>query len=284
MRYLIGIDIGTSGTKSVLFDTEGNIVDSCVEEYPLYQPQNGWAEQNPNDWWNAVCNTLNKITRNAVNGEFCGIGLSGQMHGLVMLDENYNVIRNSIIWCDGRSTAECREAERRVGRERLVEITANPALESFTLSKILWVKNNEPENYKKCRHILLPKDYIRFKLTGEFATDVSDASGMQLLDISKRCWSNEVTDCLGIDISMLPRIYESPELTGYLTSRAAGEIGLKKGIPIAAGAGDNAAAAIGTGVCSKGRAFTTIGTSGVVFAHTDKPVIDKEGRIGTCGY
>lgn len=281
MQYLVGIDIGTSGTKSVLFDTMGNVIDSCLVEYPMYQPKNGWAEQDPIDWWNAVCKSLKKITASATDGEICGVGMSGQMHGLVMLDENNNILRNSIIWCDGRTTKECKEIEEAIGHERLIEITANPALEGFTASKIMWVKNNEPEIYKKCRHILLPKDYIRLMLTGEYATEVSDASGMQLLDIANRCWSKEVCDKLNIDMSLLPKVYESPELTGYITEEASKKTGLKLGIPVAGGAGDNAAAAIGTGVYKNGKAFTTIGTSGVVFAHTDKMLIDKKGRVHT---
>lgn len=281
MKYLIGIDIGTSGTKSVLFDIQGNVVASALKEYPLYQPQNGWAEQDPRDWWDAVCSTLRELTRSAQDGEICGIGLSGQMHGLVMLDENNQVIRNSIIWCDGRTTAECMEIEEIIGHDRLIEITANPALEGFTASKIMWVKKHEPQNYQKCRHILLPKDYIRFQLTGEFATEVSDASGMQLLDVPNRCWSSEVCEKLGIDMQMLAKVYESPEVTGFITEGAAAVTGLQSGIPVAGGAGDNAAAALGTGVCRNGRAFTTIGTSGVVYAHTDKPVIDKKGRVHT---
>ena len=192
MKYLIGIDIGTSGTKSAMFDLDGNVIASATVEYPLYQPQNGWAEQDPEDWWQAVCKTLTEITKEAKDGEICGIGLSGQMHGLVMLDENNDVIRKSIIWCDGRTVEECADIDRLVGHDRLLEITANPALTGFTASKIMWVKKHEPENYSACRHILLPKDYIRFKLTGEYATEVSDASGMQFLDIANRCWSDEV--------------------------------------------------------------------------------------------
>ncbi len=280
MKYLIGIDIGTSGTKSVLFDTEGKVVASAAAEYPMYQPKNGWAEQNSNDWWRAVCKTLCEITQKA-DGEICGIGLSGQMHGLVMLDENKEVIGNSIIWCDGRTAEECKEIEEIVGHDRLLEITANPAMASFTAAKIMWVKKHEPENFKRCRHILLPKDYIRFMLTGEFATDVSDASGMQLLDVGKRRWSDEVLKKLGIDEDLLAKVYESPEVTGYVNEKAAKACGLTNGIPVAAGAGDNAAAAIGTGVCENGKAFTTIGTSGVVFAHTDKMIFDKQGRIHT---
>ncbi len=280
MQYLIGIDVGTSGTKSVLFDTEGNLIASSMEEYPLYQPQNGWAEQNPEDWWQAVCRTLTEITKEA-DGEICGVGLSGQMHGLVMLDAKNEVIRPAILWCDGRTSAECREIEERIGRERLIEITANPALEGFTASKIMWVKKHEPEKYARCRHILLPKDYIRFRLTSEYATEVSDASGMQLLDVGKRVWSDEVCEKLEIDMTLLGKMHESAEVTGYITKEAAEETGLPEGTPVAGGAGDNAAAAIGTGVCENGKAFTTIGTSGVVFAHTDTPVIDKGGRVHT---
>ncbi len=280
MRYIIGIDVGTSGTKSALFDTEGNCIASATEEYALSQPQNGWAEQNPEDWWRAVCKTLREITKKA-NGEICGVGLSGQMHGLVMLDEDNEVIRPAILWCDGRSSVECCEIEKRMGRDRLIEITANPALEGFTASKIMWVKKHEPENFARCRRILLPKDYIRFRLADVYATEVSDASGMQLLDIKKRCWSEEICKELEIDTDLLGEMHESPEITGYVTKEAAVRTGLPEGIPVAGGAGDNAAAAIGTGVCANGRAFTTIGTSGVVFAHTDTPIIDKDGRVHT---
>lgn len=281
MKYIIGIDIGTSGTKSVLFDENGNVISQASCEYPMYQPKNGWAEQKPCDWWEAAVKTLKKITAIVDPGQICGIGLSGQMHGLVMLDENCEVIRDAIIWCDGRTGEQCREIESIIGRDKLIDITANPALEGFTASKIMWVKKYEPENFKRCRHILLPKDYIRFKLTGEFATDVSDASGMQLLDVKNRCWSEEVCEKLEIDMSCLARVYESVEVSGHVTEEAAALCGLKAGIPVAGGAGDNAAAAIGVGVCKSGRAFTTIGTSGVVYAHTDLPVIDKKGRIHT---
>ena len=282
MKYIIGIDIGTSGTKSALFDTEGNLVSAATVEYPLSQPKNGWAEQDPAHWWDAVKKTLRTIVPAAEGGDICGIGLSGQMHGLVMLDEAGEVLRPSIIWCDGRTTEECREIETLMGgRERLIEITANPALEGFTAGKIRWVMKHEPEIYARCRHILLPKDYIRYCLTGEFATEVSDASGMQLLDVKGRCWSEEVCEKLGIDMSLLAKVYESPEVTGHITPAVAAETGLSAGIPVAGGAGDNAAAAIGTGVCREGRAFTTIGTSGVVFAHTNSPCIDKLGRIHT---
>jgi xylulokinase len=198
-----------------------------------------------------------------------------------MLDRDGNVLRHSIIWCDQRTAKECEEITWRVGYDKLIEITANPALTGFTASKILWVMNNEPHIYEKCAHILLPKDYIRYKLTGEFATEVSDASGMQLLDVPKRQWSDYVLQKLGIDKDFLGRVYESPEITGVIDKRAAGLTGLKAGTPVVGGAGDNAAAAVGTGVVADGRAFTTIGTSGVVYAHTSKIAIDAKGRVHT---
>ena len=194
MALLIGIEIGTSGTKTALFSEKGALLASCTKEYPLYQPQNGWAEQEPDDWWNAVVAGIQQVLR--VSGQpassIAAIGLSGQMHGLVMLDEKGDVLRRSIIWCDQRTAAECEEITARLGRERLIEITANPALTGFTASKILWVRNHEPDIYDKCRHILLPKDYIRYRLTGEFATEVSDASACSF-DIPvaagrTRCW------------------------------------------------------------------------------------------------
>lgn len=281
MKYLIGIDLGTSGTKTALFDEEGNTIKSHTVEYPMYQPQNGRAEQNPEDWYNAAVETLRYITNGIDVSQITGIGISGQMHSLVMLDKNNEVIRPAILWCDGRTGAECGEITRRVGHDRLIGITANPALTGFTASKILWVRNHEPENYARCRHILLPKDYVRFRLTGEYATDASDASGMQLLDIANRCWSDEILEKLEIDKSFLAKVYESPEITGYITEEAARLTGVPKGTPVVGGAGDNAAAAVGTGVVDEGRAFTTIGTSGVVFAHTKEMHIDPKGRVHT---
>ncbi len=280
-QYLIGIDVGTSGTKSVLFDVQGNVIADATAEYPMSQPQNGWAEQDPTHWWQAVCTTLQAITPKAADGKIAGLGLSGQMHSTVLLDRQNEVIRPAILWCDQRTGEECREIEALVGRERLIKITANPALTGFSASKIRWIQKNEPENYKKCAHILLAKDYIRFKLTGEYATEVSDASGMQLLDVPARQWSAEVCERLGVDPALLAKVYESSEVTGHVTTEAAAQTGLPVGLPVAGGAGDNAAAAIGTGVCRAGKAFTTIGTSGVVFAPTAKPIIDPKGRIHT---
>ncbi|MDO5559449.1 MAG: xylulokinase [Oscillospiraceae bacterium] len=283
MKYVIGVDIGTSATKSVLFDETGKVISSSSQEYPLYQEKNGYAEQDPRDWYNASVTTIKQVIEQSgvSNKDIAGIGLSGQMHGLVMLDENNEVIRKSIIWCDQRTGKECEEITQRVGAQRLIEITANPALTGFTASKILWVRNNEPENYKKCRHILLPKDYVRFMLTGEYATEVSDASGMQLLDVPGRCWSDEVLEKLDIDRDLLPQVYESCEVTGAVTAGAAALTGLMEGTLVVGGAGDNAAAAVGTGIVEDKKAFTTIGTSGVVFAHTSDIVIDPKGRVHT---
>lgn len=268
MHYLIGIDLGTTGTKSILFDGNGNIVRTAYASYPMSQPQNGYAEQNPEDWIEAVRQTLDEIMS---GGEpISSIGLSGQMHGLVMLDGKGRVIRPAIIWCDQRTEKQCAELTETVGKEALIRITANPALTGFTASKILWVKENEPDNFARCEHILLPKDYIRYCLTGVFATDVSDASGMQLLDVPNRKWSHEMIAAVGIKADMLPTLHESTEVTGFY-----------RGIPVVAGGGDNACAAIGSGTVRPGNAFTTIGTSGVVYAHTDRPMIDPCGRVHT---
>lgn len=284
MAYLIGIDCGTSGTKTVLFNELGKVISSATIEYPMYQPQNGYAEQEPSDWVNATVKTIQIVmAKSGVRKEEVkGIGISGQMHGLVMLDKDNNVLRKSIIWCDQRTAVEVEEMNRVIGQDKLIEITANPALTGWTAAKILWVKNNEPEIFEKCCHILLPKDFLRFVLTNEYATEVSDASGMQLLDISNRCWSKEILNALEIDDTLLGKVYESCEITGTLTSSMAEILGLCAGTPVVGGAGDNAAAAVGTGVVKDGRAFTTIGTSGVVFAHTSDIAIDKIGRVHTC--
>lgn len=284
MAYVIGVDCGTSGTKTVLFDEKGSVIASHTVEYPMYQPKNGYAEQDPADWANAMLTTIQAVMgKSGVSkNDVIGIGISGQMHGLVMLDGEGKVLRKSIIWCDQRTEAEVEQMNKLLGREKLIEITANPALTGWTAAKILWVKNNEPDIYEKCRHILLPKDYLRYVLTGEFATEVSDASGMQLLDVPHRCWSSEVCSALGIDMDMLAKVYESCEVTGKLTAKAAELTGLNAGTIVVGGAGDNAAAAIGTGVAEDGKAFTTIGTSGVVFAHISDIAIDPKGRVHTC--
>lgn len=283
MKYVIGIDLGTSATKTVLFDVNGKIIASASCEYPLLQPHNGWAEQNPQDWYDVAIETLKKVvSESGVDAaDIVSLGISGQMHGLVMLDDECNVLRPSILWCDQRTGKECEELTQKLGKDTLIKITANPALTGFTASKILWVKNNEPEVFDKCRHILLPKDYLRFKLTGEFATEVSDASGMQLLDVPNRIWSPVMIEACGIKEEYLARVYESPDITGYINAQTSALTGLSTSTAVVGGAGDNAAAAVGMGVVEEGKAFTTIGTSGVVFAHTDNPIIDPKGRVHT---
>jgi len=283
MSFLLGIDIGTSGTKTVLFDEKGNTIASATEEYPLYQPNVGWAEQDPEDWWNATCVTIKAvISKSGVNPQdIKGVGLSGQMHGAVLLDSENRILRKAIIWCDQRSAAECEEITAKIGKERLIEITANPALTGFTASKILWVRNDEPKVYEKVRKILLPKDYVRFRLTGEFATEVSDASGMQLMNIPERSWSSEVLEKLEIDKSYLADLYESQEVSGKVNRQAAELTGLAEDTPVVGGAGDQAAGAVGNGIVKPGVISSTIGTSGVVFAYSAKVSIDPKGRVHT---
>ncbi|MFI3254128.1 MAG: xylulokinase [Eubacteriales bacterium] len=285
MNYLLGIDLGTSGTKTVLFDEKGTAIASHSIEYPIIQIQNGWAEQDAHLWWEATVQTIQKVLKDSkISPESVkGVGISGQMHGLVLLDKNGEVLRNSIIWCDGRTSAECAEITEKIGAKRLIEITANPALTGFTAGKILWVRKHEPEIYAKTVQILLPKDYVRYKLTGIFATDVSDASGMNLLDLGKRDWSAEIFEKLDLDPTLFPKVYESPDVIGKITPEISKLTGLSTETVVVAGAGDNAAAAVGMGVVEEGKAFTTIGTSGVVFAHSNQISIDPEGRVHTFG-
>ena len=283
MRYVLGVDLGTSGTKTVLFDEKGNVVASALREYPLIQPKNGWAEQEPESWWHASAETISEaIEKSGVAAEdIASLGISGQMHGLVLLDEDGKVLRPAILWCDGRTQDQCDEITARIGRERLIAISANPALTGFTAGKILWVQQNEPEIWKKAKHILLPKDYVRYRLTGEFYSEMSDASGTNLLDVPGRKWSEEILEALEIPKELVPPLTESAEVAGHVTEAAAAVTGLKTGMPVAAGAADNMAGAVGTGVAVEGKAFTTIGTSGVVFAHSDTVQIDPKGRVHT---
>ena len=284
LQYLIGVDLGTSGTKTVLFDRTGKEIASASAEYPLYQPRNGWAEQDPEDWWNAAVSTIrDALQKSRIDPrEIAGLSLSGQMHGLVLTDEGGRALGRSIIWCDNRTVESCEEFTRLAGgRDKLIQISANPALTGFTAGKTLWVRKNQPEIWEKARHILLPKDYVRLRLTGEYHMDMSDASGTNLLDVPRREWSRELCESIGLDMAMLPPLAESCQAAGRVTPEAARLTGLAAGMPVAAGAGDNMAAAIGTGVVRPGKAFTTIGTSGVVFAHSDTVQIDPQGRVHT---
>ena len=262
MKYVIGVDLGTSATKTILVDQNGKIVAEASVKYPMYQPENGWAEQDPSDWSEAAISTIKSVVeKGQVNGkDVRGIGISGQMHGLVMLNEENQVIRRSIIWCDQRATKQVEEMLE-LPMEKWMKITANPPMAGWTAAKILWIRENEPELFAKCRHIMLPKDYVRFILTGKYATDASDASGMQMLDVKNRCWSQEILDFLKVDRELLGDVYESPEVVGNLLPKIAEKCGLSTETVVVAGGSDNACAAIGTGIVREGQAFTTIGTS-----------------------
>jgi len=281
--YLIGVDVGTSGAKTLLCDETGKVLATVTVEYPSYAPKPLWSEQNPEDWWQGTCKSIRQVISEAgVDGQQVrGIGLSGQMHGLVMLDKNHQVIRPAILWNDQRTAAECEQITETIGYERLIELVCNPALTGFTAPKILWVRNNEPANYEKCRKILLPKDYVRFRLSGTFATEVSDASGMLLLDIRKRTWCDEVLEKLDIDKDLLADCYESHEVSAQVSAGVARELGIPDGTPIVGGGGDQAAGAVGNGIVKSGVISATIGTSGVVFAFSDTVATDPKGRVHT---
>jgi xylulokinase len=283
MNFL-GIDVGTGGSRAVLIDLQGTIVASAtVEHAPFASPEIGWAEQDAGDWWRASAKAIRQIlaSENVNAAEIGAVGLSGQMHGAVFLNKHDEVLRPSIIWCDQRTEKQCRELTEKIGSKKLIELVSNPALPNFTLTKMLWVRENEPEIWNQTRSVLLPKDYIRFRLTGDKATDVSDASGTLMLDVRNRKWSKEILAAVEMSESLLPELYESAEITGTISAECAAETGLAAGTPIVAGAGDNAAGAIGMGIVRAGSVSATIGTSGVVFAVTDKPSIDLKGRIHT---
>ena len=283
MNYL-GIDVGTGGTRALIIDEEGRVVASATEEHEAFaSPQIGWAEQRPEDWWRACGIAVRRALETAKLSpdRIECVGFSGQMHGAVMLDASDAVVRPALIWCDVRTETQCREFTRKVGAERLIQLTCNPALPNFTLTKFLWVRANEPENWKRVRSVMLPKDYVRFRLTGERAIDVADASGTLLLDVAKRRWSSDVLQAAEMDISMLPRLYESQDVCGKITAAGAAATGLKAGTPVVAGAGDQAAGATGMGIVMPGAVSATIGTSGVVFAATDRPALDSRGRLHT---
>ncbi|MBL4934609.1 xylulokinase [Clostridium sp. YIM B02515] len=280
MNFL-GIDLGTSSVKIIVMDEEGKVIASLSKEYPVFYPEQGWAEQNPEDWWNATKEGIKElIEKKQINGKTIkSIGFSGQMHGLVTLDENDKVLMPAILWCDQRTGEECEYITEVVGKDKLSKYTGNKALTGFTAPKILWIKKHRQEVYSKVSHILLPKDYIRFKLTGEYATDVSDASGTLLFDVENRVWSKEMLNALKISEDLLPKCYESSQVTGSISKEAALETGLEEGTLVVGGAGDQAAGAVGTGTVESGIISVAMGTSGVVFASQKEYAVDSENRL-----
>jgi xylulokinase len=284
MPHLLGIDIGTSGTKTLVCDEDGAVLATAVAEHPISSPKPGWSEQNPEDWWQACCIATKAVLKKAKlkPADIGGIGLSGQMHGSVFLGDGPKALRPALLWNDQRTAEQCQQIESKAGgREALIELVANPALTGFTAPKILWVREHEPKVYDRTRHILLPKDYIRYRMTGDYATEVSDASGTLLLDVVNRTWSDRLLGLLEIDRALLPRLHESPEVTGSLHEEGARALGLRAGIPVVGGGGDQAAGAVGNGIVSSGVVSATLGTSGVVFAHAEQPTRDPQGRVHT---
>ncbi len=282
MNFL-GIDVGTGGTRAVVVSERGQVVAAASGEHEHFTSrQTGWAEQDPRDWWGATQEAVRAVLAQGVAADSIGaVGFSGQMHGAVLLDEHDDVLRPAIIWCDQRTALQCREITEKIGAKRLIELTANPALTGFTLPKLLWVREHEPELWARVRTVLLPKDYVRFRLTGERGMDVADASGTLLFDVAHRRWSAEVAQAMAIDETLLPPVVESPEVVGGISADAAKATGLKPGTLVVAGAGDQAAGAVGLGVVRPGTVSATIGTSGVVFAATGRPALDPQGRVHT---
>ena len=281
---LLGIDVGTGGTRALVIDEAGRIAASTTVEHAAFaSPQTGWAEQEAGDWWRATCEAVRAVL---AQGEVRGadikcIGFSGQMHGATLLDQHGAVLRPAIIWCDGRTDQQCRELTEQIGAERLIDLTSNPALAGFTLPKLLWVKKHEPEVWERARSVLLPKDYVRWKLTGTRATDVADASGTLLFDVQQRRWSSAMLEHTELNVSLLPAVFESQEVCARVSAEGARATGLMEGTPVVAGAGDQAAGAVGLGIVRPGAVSATIGTSGVVFAATDRPALDVHGRVHT---
>lgn len=281
MEYFLGIDVSTTGSKALIIDTFGNVLAACSSPHTLSTPKPLWSEQDPQEWWTATVNSIKSvIQKTGINPQaIAAIGLTGQMHGLVLLDGAGKVLRPAILWNDQRTQAQCDEIHRRIGRERFIQISGNVALPGFTAPKILWVAQNEPEVYSKVRHILLPKDYIRYRLTGDFAMDKADGSGTVLFDLKKRNWSPEILAALQIPNEWMPPTYEGPEFTGNVSVTASNETGLAEGTRVAAGGGDQAAQAVGVGAVESGIIGLTVGTSGVVFASTPSPLIEPKGRL-----
>ena len=281
MTYLLGIDVSTTGVKALLVAADGQVVGSANTEQPLYTPHPLWSEQDPADWWNGAIRSVRQVLADTgVDGsQVVAVGLTGQMHGLTLLDQAGQVLRPAILWNDGRTAAQCDEMRARLGKERLVAITGNDALTGFTAPKILWVREHEPEVYARVAHILLPKDYVRYRLTGGFAVDCADGAGMILMDIKQRAWSGEVLEALQIPAEWLPQVFEGPQVTGTITAEAAQLTGLKAGTPVVGGGGDQAAGAVGAGAVQPGVVSLALGTSGVVFASTSAPLIEPQGRL-----
>lgn len=282
-QLMLGIDIGTSGTKTVLANTNGKVVARATAEYPLSRPQPGWAEQDAEDWFQATCLTIRQVlATSGIDAEnIAGVGLSGQMHGSVFLAADGSVIRPPLLWCDVRTAAECRQITQAIGREQLIAATCNPALEGFTAPKVVWLRNHEPANYARLAHLLLPKDYVRYRLTGAMVTDVSDAAGTLLFDVAARRWSDVVLQALGIDPAILPPVVESPAVCGSISRVAAQLTGLREGTPVVGGGADNTCGAVGAGIVREGRFLSSIGSSGVIVAHTDSVRQDAQARIHT---
>lgn len=281
MYALLGLDVGTSGARAVAVTEEGELLAEASSEYPLYTPKPGWTEQHPEDWWRATREALAAVAEKieGSGAEIAGLGLTGQMHGAVFLDDSGEVIRPAILWNDQRTAAQCEQITELVGESRLLEVSGNPALTGFQAPKILWLREEEPENYSRLSKVLLPKDYIRYRLTGGYATDASDAAGTLLLDVGERVWSAEILAALELPAEWFPQVFEGPESTGEVSAEVASELGLPRGAPVAAGGGDNAAAAIGTGVVREGVVSSSVGTSGVVFAHAPNFAPDPSGRL-----
>jgi xylulokinase len=275
---LVGLDVGTSGARAVAVDEAGNVVAEASSEYPLLSPRPGWTEQEPADWWEGAKAALGEVAAE-VGGDVAGIGLTGQMHGSVFLDSADEVIRPALLWNDQRTGRQCEEITAAVGAERLIRIAGNPALTGFQAPKVVWLREEEPENFARVARVLLPKDYVRLLLTGEYATDASDASGTLFLDVEGRDWSREILAALEVPPEWMPKVHEGPENTGGLRDEVAAELGLPSGIPVAAGGGDNAAAAVGTGIVAPGLLGSSVGTSGVLFANTEGFTPDPSGRL-----
>ena len=281
--YLLGIDVGTTGAKALLIDAAGRVVASATKEYPLHTPRPGWAEQDPADWWRGTVDAIRDVLKQAGASKenVRGLGLSGQQHGSVFLDKDHNVLREALLWCDQRTAAQCAWIHDTIGFDKVVEETLNPVLTGFQAPKIVWLRDNEPDLYARLRMILLPKDYIRFLLSGDFSTEVSDAAGTSLLNVGKRQWSDVMLGGLGLTRDMLPKVYESPVASTRISQSAAEATGLWAGMPIAGGGGDNACAAVGNGVIEEGIVQVSVGTSGTVFSPMKEPKLDPKLRVHT---